>query len=127
MNRLIEFEKCLAVSKLDFRVRLLLNHATSNLQSNLSLVRLAALSNICVGHVCRLFRAELRMSPGRCIKLLRLRSAAKLLATTSLSVKQVMATVGINDESHFVRDFEHVVGESPSRYRARHMKINCNC
>jgi transcriptional regulator GlxA family with amidase domain len=119
MNRLIEFEECLAASKLDFRVRLLLNYATTNLQSNLSLAQLAVLSNVCVAHVCRLFRTELRMSPGRCMKLLRLRSAAKLLATTSLSVKQVMATVGLNDESHFVRDFEHVVGESPSRYRAR--------
>ena len=91
MNQLIEFENLLGERELSFRVRLILGHARCNLRTNLSLSELAAISNVCVSHVCHLFKAELRMSPGRCIKLLRLRSAAQLLATTSLSVKQVMA------------------------------------
>ncbi len=119
MNQLIEFEKLLGERELSFRVRLILGHARCNLRTNLSLSELAAISNVCVSHVCHLFKAELRMSPGRCIKLLRLRSAAQLLATTSLSVKQVMAGVGFNDESHFVRDFKNVLGESPVHFRSR--------
>jgi len=118
MNLLIRFEK-LQKSKLDFRVRLVLQYVSSNLQSDLSLERLAAVANVSAGHVCRLFRDELDLPPARCIKLLRMRSAAELLATTPLTVKQVMASVGFNDESHFVRDFERALGESPARYRAR--------
>jgi AraC family transcriptional regulator len=119
MHPLIDFEQHLSTREIDFRVRLLIEHARSNLRGNLSLVELATRSNVCVGHLCRLFQLHLKMSPGRCIKLLRLSSAAKLLETTSLNVKEVMAAVGLNDESHFVRDFGAAIGESPARYRAK--------
>ncbi len=119
MNLLDEFDKQLASGEIDFRIRRILKYARCNLQRNLSLTQLAMISNVSVWHTCRLFRAELGLSPGRCIKLMRLTSAADLLANTSLSVKEVMAAVGINDESHFVRDFESVVAQSPSQYRIR--------
>ena len=40
-----------------------------------------------------------------------------MLETTRLSVKQVMAGVGLSDESHFVRDFKKTCGLTPARYR----------
>jgi transcriptional regulator GlxA family with amidase domain len=114
---LLEFDNQLAGTDIDFRIRIILTHAQSNLQDNLSISRLASISNLCEGHICRLFRTNLGVSPGRCIKLLRLGSAADLLGTTTLSVKQVMARVGLNDESHFVRDFRALFGHSPTQYR----------
>jgi hypothetical protein len=45
--------------------------------------------------------------------------ARELLETSHLSVKQVMARVGVTDESHFVRDFKKTCGLTPARYRER--------
>jgi transcriptional regulator GlxA family with amidase domain len=117
VNPIVELEHKLEVDSIDYRIHAILKHATCNLRCNLSTPRLASISNVCVGHISRLFRTQLGVSPGHCIKLLRLKCAAELLENTALSVKQVMANVGINDKSHFARDFKSTFGESPSRYR----------
>lgn len=59
------------------------------------------------------------MSPGQYLKALRLEKARGLLEATSLSVKEVRARVGMQDQSHFVRDFNRVYGVTPSQYRAQ--------
>ena len=50
----------------------------------------------------------------------RMETAAELLRTTHLLVKEVAARVGIHDDSHFVRDFAKVYGLSPTTYRKAH-------
>jgi len=45
--------------------------------------------------------------------------ARYLLETSFLSVKEIGYQVGLNDESHFVRDFRKVYGDAPTRYRSR--------
>ena len=45
--------------------------------------------------------------------------ARHLLETSFLSVKEIAHQVGLNDESHFVRDFKKAYGEPPTRYRIR--------
>ncbi len=119
MIMLDQFERLATAANTDFRLRRAFEYAKSNLQLDLSLSRLAMITNVSVWHICRLFRNELGISPVRYIKFLRLRCAADLLAKTPLSVKEVMAAVGINDGSHFVRDFKRFTGEFPAQYRAR--------
>lgn len=43
--------------------------------------------------------------------------ARYLLETSYLSVKQIAHKVGLNDESHFVRDFKTAYGMPPAHYR----------
>lgn len=114
-----QFERLVTAASTDFRLRRAFEYAKSNLQRDLSLPRLAMITNVSVWHICRLFRHDIGISPVRYVKLLRLRCAADLLTKTSLSVKEVMASVGINDGSHFVRDFRNFTGEFPVEYRAR--------
>ena len=45
--------------------------------------------------------------------------AKYLLETSFLSVKEITHRVGLNDESHFVRDFKIAYGLSPTLYRIR--------
>jgi AraC family transcriptional regulator len=124
MNLIHEFDHSLGSDQLDFRIRRTLEYASRNLGSDLPLSRLATITGVSQWHLCRLFKAELGLPPGRCIKLLRLKLAADLLANTALSVKEVMAAVGIDDQSHFVRDFESIVGVSPRKYRIQVHKQN---
>ncbi len=61
------------------------------------------------------------MSPIKYLKLLRLEKAKHLLETSFLSVKEITYQVGINDESHFVRDFKKAYGNAPGQHR---IKVN---
>jgi len=45
--------------------------------------------------------------------------AKVLLESSFLSVKEIAFRVGLNDESHFVRDFKSTYGYSPALYRSR--------
>ncbi len=112
-------DQLIAKGDTDFRLNCALKYAKCHPRADLSLRRLASLTNLSVWHICRLFRDQVGIPPARCIKLLRLKFAADLLVNTSLSVKEVAASVGINDVSHFVRDFRSVTGEFPVEYRTR--------
>jgi AraC-like DNA-binding protein len=126
MNSIDDLGRILSNPNLDFRVRLVLKHVQENSSQRMSLSDMARTANLSEWHLCRLFRAELGLSPARCAKLEKMRLSVELLATTALSVKQVMARVGFNDESHFVRDFKACVGESPKQFRMRTSRIASN-
>ena len=59
------------------------------------------------------------MPPIRYLRLLRMERAKDLLESSFLSVKEIAYQVGLNDESHFVRDFKSTYGFSPALYRSQ--------
>jgi AraC family transcriptional regulator, activator of mtrCDE len=59
------------------------------------------------------FAAVFGDSPLSALRRLRMRQAARLLADGSLSVKQVVHTVGYNSRSSFIRAFRQVYGHDP--------------
>jgi transcriptional regulator GlxA family with amidase domain len=66
-----------------------------------------------------LFKSHVGVPPARYLRTLRLELARGLLEQTSLSVKEVMAHVGIRDPSHFTRDFRREYGFVPTEVRRR--------
>jgi len=104
---------------MDQRVRKVIALAEESLHKGWSPAKLAALVNLSPSRLHQLFKEETGMPPARYLRQLRMRRAKELLETTHLSVKQVMAGVGLNDESHFVRDFKQTCGLTPARYRER--------
>lgn len=81
--------------------------------------KLARLINLSPSRLHQLFKEETGLPPARYLRLLRMQHAKELLETSCLSVKQVMAKVGVTDESHFVRHFKKLYGHTPARYRER--------
>lgn len=73
--------------------------------------------NLSTTRVHHLFHEQFGISPGQIFKLRRMQHARELLGSTFMSVKEVMAAVGLNDLSHFVRDFKQTFGKSPSELR----------
>ncbi|MBL8208017.1 MAG: helix-turn-helix domain-containing protein [Blastocatellia bacterium] len=67
----------------------------------------------------RRFKDETGSSLREYLKKIRLEKASELLATKRLSVKEVGAEVGLEETSHFVRDFEAVFGLTPVHYHKR--------
>lgn len=102
---------------MDQRVRRAIALAEECLQRGWSPARLAESVNLSPSRLHQLFKRETGVPPARYLRLLRMERARELLETTHLSVKQVMARVGVTDESHFVRDFKKTHGLTPARYR----------
>ena len=102
---------------MDARVQRVISLMQDDLCQDLTLCERAQVVNLTASHLCRLFKAELGVSPTRYLKLLRIQKAKNLLETTFLNIKQIMIRVGVNDESHFVRDFKIIYGTTPAQYR----------
>lgn len=64
-----------------------------------------------------LFRQEMGVAPGRYTKRFRLELAHRLLRESFMTVKEIAALVGVNDVSHFVRDYKAQYGETPRQTR----------
>ena len=66
-----------------------------------------------------LFKKELGISPHQYLVYARLLRARELLEDSFLRVKEVAALVGVNDLSHFVRDYKMLFSETPTQTRTR--------
>jgi len=89
-----------------------------DVRGELSLSHFAQAVNLSAWRLCHVFKSEVGMPPIKYLRLLRMDRAKHLLETSFLSVKEIAYNVGVNDESHFVRDFKTTYGLSPACYRA---------
>jgi AraC family transcriptional regulator, arabinose operon regulatory protein len=105
---------------MDQRVQIALALLKEDLRKELSPDDLARAVNLSPSRFRHIFKAEVGTSPRRYLHTLRLEYARELLETSLLSVKQIVACIGINDRSHFDREFKRAYGLSPIRYRAAH-------
>ena len=90
-----------------------------DVRGELSLTEFAQSVNLSVWRLCHIFKSDVGMPPIRYLRLLRMERAKGLLESSFLSVKEIAFQVGVNDESHFVRDFKSTYGYSPALYRSR--------
>jgi AraC-like DNA-binding protein len=102
---------------MDYRVQNVIALMERHLHRGWAATRFASCVNLSPSRLHQLFKEETGTPPARYLRQLRLRRARELLETTHLSVKEVMARVGVSDESHFVRDFKQAHGATPARYR----------
>jgi|SRR5688572_27130454 transcriptional regulator GlxA family with amidase domain len=102
---------------MDGRVSWAIGEMERRITESLSVRELAAGANLSQSRFTHLFRAETGRAPAKYLRDLRLARARDLLESTLLSVKQVRASVGINDASHFTRDFRRAYGVTPRAWR----------
>lgn len=105
---------------MDLRVQIIVALMRDDLRRERSLDELARRVSLSRSRFQHLFKAETGTSPAHYLRDLRLDRARELLETSLLSIKQVMAGVGISDKSHFVREFKKAYGLTPTQYRAAH-------
>lgn len=95
----------------------------ADVRGELTLTEFAQSVNLSVWRLSHIFKSDVGMPPIKYLKLLRMERAKGLLESSFLSVKEIAFRVGLNDESHFVRDFKLTYGYSPTTYRAQ-FKLN---
>lgn len=90
-----------------------------DVRGEFSLGEFAQSVNLSMWRLCHIFKSDVGMPPIKFLRLLRMERAKDLLESSFLSVKEIAHRVGLNDESHFVRDFKSTYGFSPALYRSR--------
>jgi two-component system response regulator YesN len=105
---------------MDLRIKKVTAIIERNFHRALSINEMAALVNLSYSRLEHLFKAEMGITLSSYLKNIRIEKARELLETTFLTNQQIMAKVGLSDESHFVRDFKKAYGLRPRQYRARY-------
>jgi AraC-like DNA-binding protein len=109
----------------DKRVEKIIEMMREDVRGELSLTDFAQSVNLSVWRLSHIFKSDVGMPPIKYLRLLRMERARGLLESSFLSVKEIAYQVGVNDESHFVRDFKTTYGYSPTLYRSQ-FKRNSN-
>src|SRR4026208_435063 len=99
---------------MDHRVALAISRMEESIDRDAPGLALALAVNLSPSRFAYLFRRETGVPPARYLHMLRMERARILLERTSLSVKKGMAFVGVNDPSHFSRDFRRHHGVAPT-------------
>jgi AraC-like DNA-binding protein len=102
-----------AVRKIEASIAYMLRHLDTPLQ----VATLAARANVSPSHFFALFKRRVGCAPIDYFIRLRMQHACRLLDETEMSVKEVAATLGYDDQFYFSRLFKAVNNVSPSRYR----------
>lgn len=102
---------------MDRRVQTAIDLMKNNLQTEILFDDLAKSLNISSSRLRYLFKTQVGVSPSRYLKRLKMQRAKELAETTFLNAKQIMSLLGINDQSHFTRDFKRAHGMTITEYR----------
>ncbi|MGH1563309.1 GlxA family transcriptional regulator [Mumia sp. DW29H23] len=94
------------------------DHIRAELAGDLGTAALARRVNVSNRHLTRLFVSEFGTPPGRLVRRLRCEAAARLLATTRLTVETIARDTGFRSTDAFRQAFARHFGMPPSRYRA---------
>jgi transcriptional regulator GlxA family with amidase domain len=106
---------------MDQRVQKILTLMKKDPKRGLTLNEMAESVNLSPSRLYQVFKTETGVPPTRYLRLLKMQMARELLETTFLSVKVIVAMIGVSDESHFVRDFKREYGATPTQYRSRYL------
>lgn len=107
----------------DRRVQVVKIMIEDNFHRHLDLSELAKAVNLSAWRLAHIFKAEVGISPLRYLSLIRLRRARRYLETSFLTVREIGASVGIPNASHFTRIFKAAYGTSPVQHRSAHYRV----
>jgi transcriptional regulator GlxA family with amidase domain len=104
---------------MDRRIEAAIEIIQKEIHRNVPVPELARQVRLSTGHFIRLFKAETSLSPKQYVRCLRMKQAEDLLDGSFLSVKEIAASLGAGDRSHFSRDFKKLYGHTPTNFRDR--------
>jgi YesN/AraC family two-component response regulator len=102
---------------MDARVEKVVTRMKEEFRQDPSLSEMAHVVNLSQSRLRYLFKKEIGVAPGHYLRAFRLERAKELLETTFLSVKEIISSIGVNDQSHFIREFKKAYSFTPAQYR----------
>ena len=98
-------------------VRDIRSFLTGRYNEKITLEHLSARFNLDPYYLQKLFKKYIGQSPMEYIIYLRMTRAKSLIRTSALSISEIAYTVGIDNISHFTRQFKKQEGMTPGQYR----------
>ena len=94
-----------------------INHMMQHVNQPLPKSELISMTGVCSSSFYHLFKLATGWTPNHFFIRARMERACKLLQETKLSIKQVAAVMGYDDQFYFSRLFKCINGISPREYR----------
>lgn len=101
----------------NFVINKILKHLHLNIESEISLEKLAEDLNLSASYISSCFKKQMGISIMKYAKKIRIDRAKVLLTTTDVSILDLSVSLGFYDQSHFSKTFKKFTGVSPSKYR----------
>jgi AraC-like DNA-binding protein len=93
-------------------------------KDRLSMEELSRSVNLSRSRLRALFKSETGMTPAQYVKRLKIEKAKELAEKSNMTMGQILAGIGVSDESHFRRDFKKVIGITLSECRDQHYQCH---
>jgi AraC-like DNA-binding protein len=104
---------------MDKRVETAIELMRANGRYCFSVAELARIVGLSPWHFTHLFRTETCKSPKEYLKEVRMQKAQEMFTRTLLNPKEVLYALGLNDRSHFSREFKRLHGLTPKEFIVR--------
>jgi len=101
----------------NFVINRILKHLHLNIESQISLKKLANEVNLSEGYISDCFKKHMGITIMKYAKKIRIDRGKVLLVTTNNSILEIALILGFHDQSHFHKVFKSFTGLSPSEYR----------
>jgi AraC-like DNA-binding protein len=105
----------------DLRLRIADSVMRDSLAQPPDVAGLAAAAGLSRSQLTRLYKQHRGVGPAERLRQLRIEKARELLASTTLSVKEVAHVCGFVCPNHFCRVFLKVTGSTPTAFREQHL------
>lgn len=102
---------------MDYRVQQAIALMRDGSHRKLSIDSLAHAVGLSQSRFQHLFKAETGESPAHYLHHLRMERARILLETSRLTIEQILLHIGMQDRSHFEREFKKSYGLTPTQHR----------
>ena len=103
------------------QIRRVMDHLHRHLGEKILLEDAAQLAGMSLSHFKTVFREVAGMPFSNALIRIRVSEAARLLRETDLAIAEISFRVGFSDQSHLVRSFRGIMGETPSAYRRKYL------
>lgn len=121
LTRSAKSTKLIQSSKMsNYYIKEALNFIEQNFQNNITIEDIAAVCGINRSYFGKIFRNSIGRSPQEFLMNYRMVKATELLKLTSLSIAEIGAAVGYENQLHFSRAFKTIYGVSPREWRNQH-------
>lgn len=115
-------ECCTAISNITTQknnpsIQKVCDYVDAHLQEDISLEQMADYISVSSFYLSKLFKEEKGVTFINFVSDKRLEKARQMLEETDLSIKEITAEVGYNDQNYFSRIFKNKYGVSPKEYR----------
>lgn len=97
-----------------------------NLHTTFTLNAIAKSANLSPSHFSALFKEQTGFAPIKYFNHIKIQKACQYLQFTELRIKEIAATLGIDDQYYFSRMFSKIMGVSPQDYKLRRETLREN-